>query len=136
LYEMKSLATSQDPTYSSVNLSIYAIAEVFIGVFTACLPPLRKTFDEFLRRVLPEGLMSSSATKARRSCALEAFSNPPSTVKKSVSDHTSDGDSDYAILEEQRSRVDASHDDIVKTTQVSVTVDDKASERQRTDDWC
>lgn len=132
---MKSLNSSPDPAYSSINLSVYAIAEVFIGVFTACLPPLRKTFDGFLRKVLPEGLMSSRATKSRESCALKAFSNPSSSNKKSVSEHTSDGDSDYAILEEQRSRTHGSHDEIMKTTQVSVTIDDKASDRQQTDDW-
>jgi hypothetical protein len=132
---MKSLNTSKDPTYTSVDLSIYAIAEVFIGVFTACLPPLRKTFEDVLRKVLPEGLISSRATKSRKSYALEALSNPPSTIKKSVSDHTSDEDSDYAIMEEQRSQVQSSHEDIVKTTQVIVTVDDYASERQKNGDW-
>jgi hypothetical protein len=133
---MKALNSSSDPTYSSVNLSIYAIAEVFVGVFTACLPPLRKTFDGFLRNVLPDGLMSSRATRTRESCALKAFSDPStSAIKKSKSDNTSDGDSDYAILEEQRSRAQGSQDEIVKTTQVTVTVDDKASERLKTDDW-
>ncbi|KAH7396828.1 hypothetical protein DE146DRAFT_720315 [Phaeosphaeria sp. MPI-PUGE-AT-0046c] len=136
LYEMKSLNSSPDPTYSSVNLSIYAIAEVFVGVFTACLPPLRKTFDQILRKILPTGLISSRTTKSRDSYALQAMSNPSSNAaKKSKSGHESDGDSDYAILEENTLQAQGSNDEIVKTTQVSVTVDDKASERGRNDDW-
>jgi len=133
---MKSLNSSPDPTYSSVNLSVYAIAEVFVGVFTACLPPLRKTFDGILRKILPEGLMSSHHTKSRQTYALKAFSDPSSSaIKPSKSGITSDGDSDYAILEAEQSRIHGSQDDIVKTTQVTVTVDDQASERQQRDEW-
>ncbi|EAT86327.1 hypothetical protein SNOG_06496 [Parastagonospora nodorum SN15] len=136
LYEMKSLNSSPDPTYSSVNLSVYAIAEVFVGVFTACLPPLRKTFDGILRKVLPDGLMSSNNTKSRQSYALKAFSDPLNSASKpSKSEFTSDGDSDYAILEAETSRIHGSQDDIIKTTQVTVTVDDQASERQERDEW-
>jgi hypothetical protein len=136
LYEMKSLNNSPDPTYSSVNLSIYAISEVFVGVFTACLPPLRKTFDQILHKVLPVGLLSSRGTKSRDSCALKAFSDPSSsTAKKSKSAHTSDGDSDYAILEENGLKAKGSHDEIVKTTQLSVTVDDRVSDNHRSGDW-
>ncbi|KAF2448078.1 hypothetical protein P171DRAFT_452095 [Karstenula rhodostoma CBS 690.94] len=61
LYEMKSLYASSDPTYASVNLSIFAVSEVFVGAFTASLPPLRKTFETLLRRVLPESSMGSGA---------------------------------------------------------------------------
>lgn len=128
---MKSLATSPDPTYTSVNLSIYAIAEVFVGVITACLPPLRKTFDQVLRKILPASLMSSRGTKSRESYALKAFSNPSSAANKSRREGD-DGDSDYAILEEGEGK---SKEEIVKTTQVSVTVDDKVSEVQRGDEW-
>jgi hypothetical protein len=136
---MKSLNESPDPSYTSVNLSIYAIAEVFVGVFTACLPPLRKTFDECLRKMLPAGLMSSRATKSRDSYALDgalkAFSNPSKATQRSKIDHESDGDSDYAILEQRKSKGSGSHDEIMKTTQVSITVDDKASEREGNDRW-
>jgi hypothetical protein len=133
---MKSLNSSPDPTYTSVNLSIYAIAEVFVGVFTACLPPLRKTFDEFLHKALPNGLLySSRATKSRDSCALKAFSAPSNATKKSKTGHESDGDSDYAILEENGLKIQGSNDEIMKTTQVTVVVDSTTSERYRNDDW-
>jgi hypothetical protein len=136
---MKSLNESPDPTYTSINLSIYAIAEVFVGVFTACLPPLRKTFDEFLHMVLPVGILSSRATRSRDSLALEgalkAYSHP-SKVRSGLH-HESDGDSDYAMLEERKSKGSGSgsNDEIVKTTQVSITIDDKASERHGSDRW-
>ncbi|KAF2036526.1 alpha/beta-hydrolase [Setomelanomma holmii] len=114
LYEMKALNESPDPTYTSVNLSIYAIAEVFVGVFTACLPPLRKTFDDVLRKVLPAGMVSSRAT--RDSYALNKVSNRSQVTKESKVKHDSDGDSDYAILEENKAKAGSS-DEIVKTTQ-------------------
>jgi hypothetical protein len=133
---MKSLNSSPDPTYSSVNLSIYAIAEVFVGVFTACLPPLRKTFDGFLHKILPESLVSSRATKSREIYALKAFSDPSaSAIKKSKSDHTSDGDSDYALLEEQQNRAHESQDNIMKMTEVTVTIDDQVSEQHQRNEW-
>jgi hypothetical protein len=132
---MKSLNSSSDPTYTSVNLSIYAIAEVFVGVFTACLPPLRKTFDEFLHNILPAGLLSSRGTRSRNSCALKVFSTPSNATNKSKTGHETDGDSDYAILEENGLRAQGSNDEIIKTTQVSVVVDNASSERSRNDDW-
>jgi hypothetical protein len=138
---MKSLNSSPDPTYSSVNLSIYAIAEVFVGVFTACLPPLRKTFDDFLHKVLPAGLLSSRGTRSRDSYALEGalkvYGNPTSDVSKEAkaTANESDADSDYAILEEHELRVQASQDEILRTTQVSITVDDKSSQRSGNDSW-
>jgi hypothetical protein len=130
---MKALNESPDPTYTSVNLSIYAIAEVFVGVFTACLPPLRKTFDDVLRKLLPAGMVSSRET--RDSYALQKVSNRSNTTKESKVKHESDADSDYAILEENLPRAQRSVDEIVKTTEVSVTVDDKTSERSRGGDW-
>jgi hypothetical protein len=132
---MKALNSSPDPTYTSVNLSIYAIAEVFVGVFTACLPPLRKTFDEFLHKVLPVGLLSSRATKSRNSYALKAFSTPSNATNKSKTGHETDGDSDYAILEENELKVQGSNDEIVKTTQVSVVVHNTPSEVYRKNEW-
>jgi hypothetical protein len=126
LYEMKSLNSSPDPTYTSVNLSIYAIAEVFVGVFTACLPPLRKSFDQVLRKILPAGLLSSHTSKSRNSYAVKPPSNPSSHgARKSRLE--SDGDSDCGILGGEMLTLQAkkSQDEIVKTTQVSVTVEDR-----------
>lgn len=130
---MKALNESPDLPYTSVNLSIYAISEVFVGVFTACLPPLRKTFDDFLRTTLPAGMVSSRTTEDNY--ALKGFSNRSHVTKELKPKAESDGDSDYAILEENRDRAQGSEDEIMKTTHVIVTVDDKASERHRTDDW-
>jgi len=130
---MKSLNTSPDPSYTAVNLSIYASTEVFVGVFTACLPPLRKFFDDILKRILPAGIISSRGT--RNSYALNAFSNRSEATKESQPKLESDADSDYAILEEVRSGAQGVDAEITKTTRVSVTVDSKALEKQRNDDW-
>jgi hypothetical protein len=137
---MKSLNSSPDPTYTSVNLSIYAIAEVFVGVFTASLPPLRKTFDDVLHNILPIGLLSSRGTRSRDSCAVEGalkeYSNAPSNVtKNSRTANESDAESGYATSELHELKELGSRDEILKTTQVSITVDDKVSERHANDTW-
>jgi hypothetical protein len=130
---MKSLNASPDPSYNAVNLSIYAIAEVFVGVFTACLPPLRKFFDDLLKKILPAGMVSSWAT--RDSYALKGFSHRSDATRDSRPKAESDGDSDYAILEENRSGVQGVDAEITKTTRVSVTVNSKALTDHRSNDW-
>jgi hypothetical protein len=135
---MKSLNASPDPSYNSVNLSVYAISEVFVGVFTACLPPLRKFFDNILKKALPASMVSS---RTRDSCALKGFSNPSQTTKNSRHSRHSrikienDGDSHHTILEESPSKVQGLDVEIMRTTRVSIVVNDKASEYQRDDDW-
>lgn len=128
---MKSLNSSPDPTYTSVNLSIYASAEVFVGVITACLPPLRKTFDNLLRHVLPAGVISS---RTGDSYGLKGFSNRSNVTKETKQKLESDGDSDHAILEDETRAGSHVSDEIRKTTEVTVTIDDKASAKNQ-DDW-
>jgi fructose-1,6-bisphosphatase len=76
-----------------------------------------------------------SSRETRDSYALQKVSNRSNTTKESKVKHESDADSDYAILEENLPRAQRSVDEIVKTTEVSVTVDDKTSERSRGGDW-
>ncbi|KAH6864661.1 Alpha/Beta hydrolase protein [Alternaria alternata] len=97
LYEMKSLNESPDPTYSAVNLSVFAIAEVFVGVFTACLPPLRKTFENLLRKVLPTSITGGSGKGSRQSYALQN-TGPQMSGKSSKRKHDTDDDSELGIL--------------------------------------
>jgi hypothetical protein len=134
LYEMKSLNSSPDPTYTSVNLSIYAIAEVFVGVFTACLPPLRKSFDQVLRKILPASLLSSHTSKSRNSYAIKPLSDPASHVANK-SRQESDIDSDCGISEGASLQTKQSQEEIVKTTQVSVRVDAREADSQISREW-
>jgi hypothetical protein len=147
LYEMKSLNSSSDPTYTSINLSIFAVAEVFVGAFTASLPPLRKTFETILRRVLPESVLGTS--RSRKSVGKgtgnsyvmkevgnsyvlngNAMCNAASRPK-----HDLDNDSEHSILEAQRSLEGKDMvGTITCTTEISVAGDDR-SMRSRGHEW-
>lgn len=77
-------------------------------------------------------MVSSRAT--RDSYALKGFSHSDAT-RDSRPKVESDGDSDYAILDENRSEVQGVDTEITKTTRVSVTVNSKALAENRSDDW-
>jgi len=139
LYEMKSLNVSKDPTYDSVNLSIFAISEVFVGAFTASLPPLRKTFENLLKQVLPVSLTGASRTPKG---SVESYELPQSKSKlndksRRREDDVEDDDSELGILPDEdviRERKD-SDQSITKTTHVSVTADSKSISSRRHSDW-
>lgn len=144
---MKYLNVSPDPTYTSVNLSIFASTEVFVGAFTASLPPLRKTFETLLRRVLPESVIGTSRNRkslgkspgnsyvmkqAGNSYVLDSNAAESQGRPK----HDLDNDSEHSMLEAQNSlegkdTVGA----ITCTTVISVAGDDKGSVRSRGLDW-
>jgi hypothetical protein len=132
---MKSLKDSPDPTYTSVNLSIYAIAEVFVGVFTACLPPLRKTFDTLMREMLPTTSFNATPHATHGSHALRGDSNRSTVTRVSALRHGSDADSDHAFLGETHNCGYGLDFEILKTTRVSVAVNDKASASHRDGSW-
>ncbi|KAF1831958.1 alpha/beta-hydrolase [Decorospora gaudefroyi] len=118
LYEMKALYDSPDPTYTSVNLSIFAIAEVFVGAFTASLPPLRKTFETQLHKVLPASLTGGSTKNSRQSYALQDRGSHPSATRPK---HELDDNSECGILPEDASTTEGKGSDqaIMKTTDMS-----------------
>ncbi|KAK7181587.1 hypothetical protein DPSP01_011409 [Paraphaeosphaeria sporulosa] len=153
LYEMKSLNASTDPTYTSVNLSIFAVSEVFVGAFTASLPPLRKTFETLLRRVLPESVLGSAA-RSRKSVSRKSVGkgignsyqmkevgndyvlNGNAMGKHIRPKHDLDNDSEHSMLDAQRS---AGGKDgvgsITCTTEISVSGDDKRSVVDQGHEW-
>ena len=148
LHEVKFLYSSSDPTYTSVNLSIFATSEVFVGAFTASLPPLRKTFETLLHRVLPESFTGSTA-RSRKSVG-KGTGN--SYVMKEVGNsyvlngnamgshprpkHDLDNDSEHSILEAQQSlEGKETVGTITCTTEISVAGDDRGSMRSRGHDW-
>lgn len=132
---MKSLADTKDPSYESVNLSIFALAEVFVGAFTASLPPLRKTFENLLRRVLPASITGASKA-SRQSCALENIEVKMSAKSWRTRVETDD-DSELGILPEDGSdklKKDADQA-ILRTTQVTVTEDGHSAISRQQDGW-
>ena len=148
---MKSLWTSTDPTYTSINLSIFAITEVFVGAFTASLPPLRKTFETILCRVLPESILGSSSHSRSKSLGKNSYAlkevgnsyvlNGNLAGNQPRPKHDLDNDSEHSMLEAQHSRhsrqslegKDANM--ITCTTDLSVTVDERGSIRTQGQDW-
>lgn len=147
LYEMKSLYSSPDPTWTGVNLSIFAVAEVFVGAFTASLPPLRKTFETLLRRVLPESIIGSSARSRKsvgkgtgNSYAMKEIGNSyvmnGNHMAQQRPKHDLDNDSEHSILEAQRSlEGKESVGTITCTTEISVAGDDRGSVMSRGHNW-
>lgn len=134
LYEMRSLNESPDPTYTAVNLSIYAMAEVFVAVFTACLPPLRKTFDTMLHKILPNVSFVATPGQTQGSHELRGGSNRLIMDRVSVLRKGSDADSDHAFLETRDGGKEMDVE-ILKITRVSVAVDDQTLASPRDDDW-
>ena len=60
--ELSALKKTQDPTWDSVNLTIWAATELSVGILIASLPPLRKVFDQMFRRLLPSTFTSRPKT--------------------------------------------------------------------------
>jgi hypothetical protein len=114
---MKELNTSPDATYTSINLSIFAVTEVFVGAFTASLPPLRKTFEDLLHKVLPESVFGSTKD-TENSYGMRTVGSKRNT-RVSRARHDLDNESDTASSEN-------SEHGIVCTTEVSLSVDDKS----------
>ncbi|KAF3006815.1 hypothetical protein E8E13_010509 [Curvularia kusanoi] len=148
LYEMKSLWTSTDPTYESINLSIFAVTEVFVGAFTASLPPLRKTFENILHRVLPESILGS-VSRSRKSMgkhsgnsyAMKEIGNSYVLDGNIAGDrarpkHDLDNDSEHSMLQVQQSLEGKDTvGTITCTTDISVTGDERGSIRSQGHDW-
>lgn len=99
LYEIRALHNSSDSTYESTDLTIFSVTEVASGIFTSCLPPLRKTFENLLRRVLPESIMGTSR-KQGSSYALPAYGSQLSRVSNKPRHEVDDG-SEKAILPDE-----------------------------------
>ena len=144
---MKSLYSSADPTYTSINLSIFAVSEVFVGAFTASLPPLRKTFETIVRRVIPESVLGS-VLPSRRSAAKGSGNsyavkeagnsyvlNGNAIGSAARSRHDLDNDSEHLMLGAQQSLEAKDAAGIITcTTEISVAGDDR-SVRSRRLDW-
>ena len=144
---MKSLWNSPDPTYTSANLSIFAVSEVFVGAFTASLPPLRKTFETLLHRVLPESVTGTSRSRKSagkgtgNSYVMKEVGNSYVLNGNAVGNHARpkhdlDNDSEHSILEAQESQEGKDAlGAITCTTEISVAGDERGSVRSRGQDW-
>jgi len=131
LVEIKALSASPDRAYKDVNLSIYAMAEVTAGTFTACLPPLRKTFENLLKRILLDSFLGTS--QEQRSYSLPTYASQLNRTERSKPPHERDDESETAILPSQQNEDKDNKGGIVRTTQVSIS--EALPEQPKADQW-
>jgi hypothetical protein len=140
LYEIKALNESRDIPYESVNLSIFSVSEVLVGTLTASFPPLRKLFENLLNKVLPESLVSSKRRTHMNSYVLPDYSSHRETRRPRRGDPDCDDHSEKTILPDASASsthiVTGKSGEIVRTTQVTLTVDDQEPEsKPRREEW-
>ncbi|KAF2683370.1 hypothetical protein K458DRAFT_45379 [Lentithecium fluviatile CBS 122367] len=112
--------------YISVTTTSLSTAENSICIIVACLPPLRRTIDNLLKRTLPQSILEAlGATETpSRSFTLPTFYTNQSQTADSK--FGSERESTAAILGNEEFVEDASGK-IVKTTRVTVTREFKDS---------
>jgi hypothetical protein len=110
--------------YESVSLSIWSMSEVTAGIVVANLPPLRKSFDDLLKHVIPS-TGSNNVLSRNRSLNHKFESYHLPTYHSQINRSKGDGDSDKAILEVESD--DRQHGSgIMKTTEIEI---------QRANNW-
>ncbi|KAF1969434.1 hypothetical protein BU23DRAFT_539551 [Bimuria novae-zelandiae CBS 107.79] len=117
---------STEPMSDAVDLSICSINEVAVGIIIANLPPLRKTINNLLAKVLPAKFASTLGMTSRKQSQ-----NPIASVYSSKG-HTklgksADDESERYILELEDRK--AQRTGIVKTTHVDIHNDTESSFR-------
>lgn len=136
--ELKNITGTKDPTWSSVNLSIWSGAELQVGIFIASLPPLRKAFDRFFHQILPgsstggaksnpgygtPGQNYGSRSAHGNDFRMDTLGKGNRSAHKSYlpgeSALDSDSESEKAILDEEERRMAGSG--IMKTTGIVIT---------------
>ena len=60
--ELRTIFTTQDPTWDGVDITIWSQAELSLGILIASLPPLRKALISVFQRILPSTLTGSRKT--------------------------------------------------------------------------
>ncbi|KZM28161.1 uncharacterized protein EKO05_0005837 [Ascochyta rabiei] len=138
LYEIKALSESKDVAYESVNLSILSVSEVLVGSLTASLPPLRRLFENFLNRILSESVMGTNRRTMGNSYVLPDYDSKTNTRRVKQEEHESDDSSEKTILPDAAGSnahiVEGKAGEIMRTTHVSLTVDD-TKPHSRNEDW-
>ncbi|KAF2015173.1 hypothetical protein BU24DRAFT_424060 [Aaosphaeria arxii CBS 175.79] len=127
--ELKVIVKTMDPTWDGINLTIWSSAELSVGIFIACLPPLRKPFDRVFKKILPSTLTGSHKTPQygygygrstnRNDIRMSNFggSRVPKNAHPLESNVSPDDESERAILEDEESGKSGG---ITRTTKVTV----------------
>lgn len=105
-----------------MDLTIWSSAELSIGILIASLPPLRKAFDAFFRRILPSTFNSNSKTphygygSTTGDIHMKNFEGSKAYHSRIPGESILDDESDRAILEEEEHKGPG----IMKSTKVTV----------------
>jgi hypothetical protein len=120
LVEFRRSYRHKDEMWKASVTTMFSVTENSIAIIVACLPPLRRTFDDFLKRILPESLLAKLG--ATQSLSNNDALNSHYTRNKSKPTRTSmeDDESEVAILPDAE-YVENSQGRIVRTTKVVVT---------------
>ncbi|KAJ4300849.1 hypothetical protein N0V90_002937 [Kalmusia sp. IMI 367209] len=109
------LDVKKNTVYHTVTTTALSVSENSMCIIVACLPPLRRTFDNILKKVLPRSILE-------RIGALE--SNPSYDLPTIYTTKmTLDGESSHNILSDEEYVEDA-NGRIVRTRSVTVTQED------------
>lgn len=110
----------------AVDLSICSINEVAVGIIIANLPPLRKTINGLMARILPEKFASTLGVTTRKQQSQNPIQSVYSTKGHTKLSNTSaDDESERYMLELEDRKVSGSG--IVKTTQVDIREDARSN---------
>lgn len=126
LIEFRRSYGNKNELYIASTSTILNVCENSMAIMVGCLPPLRRTFDDLLKKILPESLLSRIGASGQRSEAHALptyFSSNKTKTRNAMDDGLADDDSDLRILPDEE-LVEDSHGRIVKTTKVEITTND------------
>lgn len=114
--------------WDAIDLSICSTNEIAVGIVIANLPPLRKTINNILAKILPANFASTLGVTTRKQ---QSQSNPIASVYSMKGhtklDNSADDESERYMLELEDRK--ASGSGIVKTTQVTIQDDARSNNR-------
>jgi hypothetical protein len=116
--DFQRIQNKKEAYYESVTLSIWSMSEVTAGIVVANLPPLRKSLESLLKRVIPSAGSDDILSRNKSlNYKFESYNLP--TYHSQINRSRGDGDSDKAILEvESEDRQQGPG--IMKTTEIEI----------------
>ncbi|KAF2280984.1 uncharacterized protein EI97DRAFT_17226 [Westerdykella ornata] len=120
LIEFRRSYGNKDELYKASTSTMLNVAENSIAIIVACLPPLRRTFDDLFKAILPESFLTKmGATHTRsRTHELPQYYNKSRT--KQVGEDAEDDESERAILPTEE-YIEDGRGKIIRTTKVVIT---------------
>ena len=83
----------------AVDLSICSINEVAVGIVVANLPPLRKTINSLLAKILPDKFATTLGMGSRKQASQNPIASVYSAKGHTKLDNSADDESERYILE-------------------------------------